>query len=72
MIKLLVVLVAQFSLTLCDPMDCGLPGSYVHGILQARSLEWIAIPFSKSFSELLKKKKKREREFYISSENHIT
>ena len=31
---------------LCDPMDCGLPGSSVHGILQARILEWIAISFS--------------------------
>ena len=29
--------------TLCDPMDCSLPGSYVHGILQARILEWVAI-----------------------------
>ena len=32
--------------TLCDPMDCGPPGSSVHGILQARTLEWIAMPFS--------------------------
>ena len=29
--------------TLCDPMDCNLPGSSVHGIVQARILEWIAI-----------------------------
>ena len=28
----------------CDPMDCGLPGSSVHGILQVRTLEWVAIP----------------------------
>ena len=34
------VWVAQSCLTLCDPMDCGLPGSPVHGILQARILEW--------------------------------
>ena len=41
------VLVAQSCLTLCDPMDYNLPGSSVHGILQARILEWgIAIPFS--------------------------
>ena len=33
--------------TLCDPMDCSLPGSPVHGILQARTLEWVAISFSK-------------------------
>ena len=32
----------------CDPMDYSLPGSSVHGILQARILEWVAIPFSKS------------------------
>ena len=34
----------QLRLTLCEPMDCSLPGSSVHGILQARILEWIAIP----------------------------
>ena len=38
---------AKLSPTLCDPMDCSLPGSSVHGILQARILEWIAIPFSR-------------------------
>ena len=31
--------------TLCDPMDCSSPGPSVHGILQARMLEWVAIPF---------------------------
>ena len=40
-------LVAQSCPTLCDPMDCKLPGSSVHGILQARILEWVAIPFSR-------------------------
>ena len=40
------VLVTQLCLTLCDPMDCSLPGSPVHGILQARILEWVAVPFS--------------------------
>ena len=39
--------VAQFCLTLCDPMDCSLPGSSVHGILQARILEWVAISSSR-------------------------
>ena len=38
--------VAQLCLTLCDPMDCRLPGSSVHGIFQARVLEWGAIAFS--------------------------
>ena len=36
--------------TLCDPMDCCPPGSSVHGILQARILEWVAIPFSRGSS----------------------
>ena len=40
------VLVSQFCLDLCNPMDCSLPGSSVHGISQARILEWVAIPFS--------------------------
>ena len=34
----------------CDPMDCSLPGNSVHGILQARILEWVAMPFSKGSS----------------------
>ena len=34
----------QSCLTLCDPMDCSPPGSSVHGILQARILEWVASP----------------------------
>src|SRR5574337_719605 len=38
--------VAQSCLTLSDPMDCSLPGSSVHGIFQARVLEWVAIAFS--------------------------
>ena len=33
--------------TLCDPMDCSLPGSSVHGIFQTRILEWVAVPSSK-------------------------
>ena len=33
----------MFISTLCDPMDCSLPGSSLHGILQARVLEWVAI-----------------------------
>ena len=50
MLTLVVVLVAQLYPTLCDPMDCSPPGSSVHGILQARILEWIAIPFSRGSS----------------------
>ena len=40
------VLVAQLCLTLCDSMDCSPPGSSVHGIFQARVLEWGAIALS--------------------------
>ena len=40
----------QSCLTLCDAMDCSPPGSSVHGILQARILEWVAIPFSRASS----------------------
>ena len=45
------MLVAQLCLTLCDPMVCSPPGSSVHGILQARILEWVAIPFSRGSSQ---------------------
>ena len=38
--------VAQLCLTPSDPMDCSLPGSAIHGIFQARVLEWVAIAFS--------------------------
>ena len=40
--------VAKLCLTLCDPVDCSPPGSSVHGILQARILEWVAISFSRN------------------------
>ena len=43
--------VAQFYLTLCSPMDCSLPCSSVHGILQARVLEWGASSFSRGSSQ---------------------
>ena len=43
--------VAQSCPTLCDPMGCSLPGSSVHGIFQARVLEWIAISFSRGSSQ---------------------
>ena len=40
----------QLCLTLCDPVDCSLPGSSVHGILQAGILEWVAMPSSRGSS----------------------
>ena len=43
--------VAQSCPTLCDPVDCSLPGSSVHGILQARVLEWVTISFSRGSSQ---------------------
>ena len=42
---------AQLCPTLCDPVACSLPGSPVHGISQARILEWAAIPFSRDLSD---------------------
>ena len=45
-----VCLAAQWCPTLCDPMDCSPPGSSVHGILQARTLEWVTMPFSRGSS----------------------
>ena len=44
------VLVTQSCPILCKSMDYSLPGSSVHGILQARILEWVAIPFSRDSS----------------------
>ena len=41
----------QSCLTLCGPMDCSLPGSSVHGILQARILEWVVMPSSRGSSQ---------------------
>ena len=46
--------VAQSSSTLSDPMDCSPPGSSIHGIFQARVLEWGAIAFSKLETDILK------------------
>ena len=48
---IVLLLVTQSCLTLCDPMGCSPPGSSVHGILQTRILEWVAIPFSRGSSQ---------------------
>ena len=45
------VLVAQSGPTLCDLVNCSLPGSSVRGILQARRLAWVAISFSRGFPD---------------------
>ena len=47
----LCVCVTQLCPTLCNPVDCSLPGFSVHGILQARTLEWVAVYFSRGFSK---------------------
>ena len=46
----------QSCLTLCDPIDCSPPGSPIHGILQARTLEWVAISFSNAWKWKVKVK----------------
>ena len=46
----MIVLSCLLCLTLCNPMDCSPPGFSLHGILQARILEWVAIPFSRGSS----------------------
>ena len=71
--------VVQSCLTLLDPMDCSLPGSSIHGIFQARALEWGAIAFSKEWrtyafklkwlskpQESKKKRNKRDMWKYIT------
>ena len=50
-LKELIGEVAQSCPTLCDPTDCSLPGSSIHGIFQARVLEWVAISFSRGPSQ---------------------
>ena len=57
--------VAQSCLTLCGPMDCSLPGSSVHGVFQARVLEWVAISFS-SLDSILK-----SRHITLSTKVHL-
>ena len=50
-INYMCVLVSQSCPTICDPIDCSLPGSSIHGISQARILEWVAIPLSRVSSQ---------------------
>ena len=44
-------LVAQLCLNVCNPIDCSLPGISVYGILQARIVEWVAISYSRVYSQ---------------------
>ena len=52
----------QLCPVLCSPMDCNPPGSSIHGILQARILEWVAMPSSRGFSP----SRDRSWAFYVS------
>ena len=59
--------VAQYCLTLCDPLNCSPPGSSFHGIFQARILEWVAISFSRGSSH----PKDRTRVSYYLTPCHL-
>ena len=60
--KLKLVVRAQSCLTLCDPMDYSPPGSSVHGIFQARILQWVVMPSSRGSSQL----RDQTHVFYVS------
>ena len=60
--------VAQSCPTLCDHMDCSLPGSSVHGILQAIILEWAAVSFSKRAT---KEAHYKGQSFIVSTEREL-
>ena len=66
--------VAQLCPTLSDPMDCSLLGSFIHGIFQARVLEWVAIFFSRGSSQprdrtrVAKSKGENERYTHVNAE----
>ena len=55
--------VAQSYLTLSDPMDCSLPASSVHGIFQARVLEWVVIAFS---DDQPRQHIKKQRHYFVN------
>ena len=64
--------VAQSCPTLSDPMDCSLPGSSVHGIFQARVLEWGAIAFcAKEYYAALKKQISQYSLSYVATQSRI-
>ena len=60
------VIVAQLCLTLCNPIVCKLPVSFVHGVFQARILGWIAIPFSRGSSQF------RNRTWVVKLQSNMT
>ena len=56
--------------TLCDPMDCSLPGLPVHGIIQARILEWVAISLSRK-DLLVKHNKSKICDFFFTDNGRV-
>ena len=70
--------VTQSCPTLCDPMDCSLPGSSIHGIFQARMLEWVNIPFCRGSSRPRDRTQVnpgllhcRQTLYHLSQEGHV-
>ena len=63
--------VAQSCPTLSDPMDCSLPGSAIHGIFQARILEWGGIAFSNAWPLDTEKDKERNSFLRVSGRNPL-
>ena len=63
--------VAQLCPTLSDPMDCSLPGSSVHGIFQARVLEWGAITFSEYIRQIFLIQIFKKNVYFILALNSI-
>ena len=63
--------VAQSCQTLCDPMDHSLPASSIHGILQARVLEWVAIAFSRETCTTTQKRLQKLKLCLLSDGSHL-
>ena len=64
--------VAQLCLTLHDPMNSSLSAFFVHGILQARMLEWVAIPFSRGSSQPRSPTHCRQILYWLSYQGSLT
>ena len=64
-------LVAQSCPTLCNPLDCSLPGSFVHGVFQARILKWVVIPFSRTGQNGLKQKQNQLLGWFLEEQTSL-
>ena len=65
-LRVCVCVCAQLCTTLCDSMDCSPPGSSVHGILQARTLEWVASSFSNAWKWKVKVKSLSHVQLFVT------